>query len=147
MAPGFAFAQQAQALAGPMVMPDGRHRRGRTSMMQKELLRAMPSLRTLPGHAEAIGGQLRSGQLTIRTQRFADADEAAFVRDLANRAMLAAVGLVGILTSAIRAARVDGASADATEARTLEGIGYVGLFLGTVITMRVVALVVRDRSA
>ncbi len=29
--------------------------------LQKELLRAMPSLRTLPGHAEAIGGQLRSG--------------------------------------------------------------------------------------
>jgi hypothetical protein len=36
---------------------------------------------------------------------------------------------------------------DTTETATLEGIGYVGLFLGTVITMRVVALIVRDRSA
>ena len=145
MAPGFAFAQQAQALAAPMVMPaaDGD---AVNAQMQKELLRALPSLRTLPGHAEAIGGQLRSGQLTLQTRRFADADEAAFVRDLANRAMLAAVGLVGILTSSVLL--VAATSAGTTdEVNTLEGIGYVGLFLGTVITMRVVALVVRDRSA
>jgi ubiquinone biosynthesis protein len=145
MAPGFAFAEEAQELAAPMVMPAG-DTDAVNEMMQKELLRAMPSLRTLPGHAEAIGGQLRSGQLTLRTRRFADADEAAFVRDLANRAMLAAVGLVGILTSAVLLLAASGAS-DTSEAATLEGIGYVGLFLGSIITMRVVALVVRDRSA
>jgi ubiquinone biosynthesis protein len=144
MAPGFAFAQQAQALAGPMVMPAG-DTDAVNDQMQKELLRALPSLRTLPGHAEAIGGQLRTGQLTIRTRRFADLEEAAFVRDLANRAMLAGVGLVGILTSAI--ILVAATSASGNDARTLEGIGYVGLFLGSIITMRVVALVVRDRSA
>ncbi|MGZ4757078.1 MAG: ABC1 kinase family protein [Acidimicrobiia bacterium] len=145
MAPGFAFAEQAQAQAGTMIMPAA-DTDAVNDQMQKELLRALPSLRTLPGHAEAIGGQLRSGQLTLRTRRFADADEATFVRDLANRAMLAAVGLVGILTSAVLLLAATGA-ADTTETATLEGIGYVGLFLGTVITMRVVALVVRDRSA
>ncbi len=145
MAPGFAFAQETQALAAPMVMPAG-DTDAVNEQMQKELLRALPSLRTLPGHAEAIGSQLRSGQLTLRTRRFADADEAAFVRDLANRAMLAAVGLVGILTAAVLLLAASGA-ADTNEAATLEGIGYVGLFLGSVITMRVVALVVRDRSA
>jgi ubiquinone biosynthesis protein len=145
MCPGFAFAQEAQTQAGPMVMPAA-DTDAVNELMQRELLRALPSLRTLPGHAEAIGGQLRSGQLTLRTRRFADADEAAFVRDLANRAMLAAVGLFGILTSAI--VLVASASApDPTDASTLEGIGYVGLVLGTVVTMRVVALVVRDRSA
>ena len=114
-------------------------------MLQKELLGAAVAAHA-PGHAEAIGGQLRSGQLTLQTRRFADADEAAFVRDLANRAMLAAVGLVGILTSAVLLLAAT-ARDDSDEANTLEGIGYVGLFLGTVITMRVVALVVRDRSA
>lgn len=145
MAPGFAFAEEAQNLATPMVVPAG-DTDAVNQQMQKELLRALPSLRTLPGHAEAIGGQLRSGQLTIRTRRFADLQEAAFVRDLANRAMLAAVGLVGILTSAVLLLAASGA-ADSNEAATLEGIGYVGLFLGSIITMRVVALVVRDRSA
>jgi ubiquinone biosynthesis protein len=144
MAPGFAFAEQAQALARSLVMPDDPDQM--QNQMQKELLRAMPSLRTLPGHAEAIGGQLRSGQLTIRTRRFADADEATFVRDLANRAILAASGLLGILTAAVLLLAA-ASTGDSNEAATLEGIGYVGLFLGTVICMRVVALVVRDRSA
>jgi ubiquinone biosynthesis protein len=145
MAPGFAFAQETQTLAGPMVMPEP-DSDAVNELMQKELLRALPSLRTLPGHAEAIGEQLRSGQLTIRSRRFADADEAAFVRDLANRAVLAAVGLVGILTSAVLLVAATGA-ATTDEVNTLEGIGYTGLFLGSIITMRVVALVVRDRSA
>ncbi|HEY3722150.1 MAG TPA: AarF/UbiB family protein [Acidimicrobiia bacterium] len=144
MAPGFAFAEQAQSLAGPMVMPAGTG--DVQNQMQKELLRAMPSLRTLPGHAEAIGAQLRSGQLTVRTARYADANEAMFVRDLANRAILAASGLVGILTAAVLLLAA-ASTGDSNEAATLEGIGYVGLFLGTIITMRVVALVVRDRSA
>jgi ubiquinone biosynthesis protein len=144
MAPGFAFAQEAQDLASSMIMPAA-DTDAVNDQMQKELLRALPSLRTLPGHAEAIGGQLRSGQLTLRTRRFADADEAAFVRDLANRAMLAAVGLVGILTSSVLLVAATSTGGD--DASTLEGIGYTGLFLGTVITMRVVALVVRDRSA
>ncbi len=144
MAPGFAFAEQAQSLAGTMVMPAGTE--DVQNQMQKELLRAMPSLRTLPGHAEAIGAQLRSGQLTVRTTRYADANEATFVRDLANRAILAASGLVGILTAAVLLLAA-ASTGDSNEAATLEGIGYVGLFLGTIITMRVVALVVRDRSA
>ena len=144
MAPGFAFAEQAQSLAGTMVMPAGSE--DVQNQMQKELLRAMPSLRTLPGHAEAIGAQLRSGQLTVRTARYADANEAMFVRDLANRAILAASGLVGILTAAVLLLAA-ASTGDSNEAATLEGIGYVGLFLGTIITMRVVALVVRDRSA
>lgn len=144
MAPGFAFAQQAQALARPMVMPSGSSDQA-NELVQKELLRAMPSLRTLPGHAEAIGGQLRAGQLTLRTTRFADASEAAFVRDLVNRGLLAACGLLGLLASAI-VLLASTSTGDATQASTMRGIGYLGLFLGTVVSMRVVALVVRDRS-
>jgi ubiquinone biosynthesis protein len=144
MAPGFAFAQEAQDLAGPMVMPTASTDQA-NELMQKELLRAMPSLRTLPGHAEAIGSQLRAGQLTIRTQRYADAHEAAFVRDLVNRGVLAAVGIIGMVASAI-VLLASTAEGDATQASTLAGVGYVGLFLSTIISMRVVALVVRDRS-
>ena len=34
--------------------------------LEKELVRALPSLRTLPGHAESIATQLRSGRLSMR---------------------------------------------------------------------------------
>jgi ubiquinone biosynthesis protein len=144
IAPGYSFAHRATELARPMVEPDDTDVMG--DQLQKELLRALPSLRTLPGHAEAVGAQLRAGQLSIRTRRFADADEAAFVRDLTNRAVLAAVGLVGLVTSAVLLL-ASASTGDANDAATLEGIGYIGLFLGSVITMRVVALVVRERSA
>jgi ubiquinone biosynthesis protein len=144
ISPGYSFATQATALARPMVSPAEPD--AMQEQMQKELLRALPSLRTLPGHAEAIGEQLRAGQLTIRTRRFADEREATFVRDLANRATLAAVGLVGLLSSAVLLLAAESAS-DRNDASTLEGIGYIGLFLASIITMRVVALVVRDRSA
>jgi ubiquinone biosynthesis protein len=144
ISPGYGFAQKATALARPMIEPHDADIVG--DQLQKELLRALPSLRTLPGHAEAIGAQLRSGQLSIRTARFADEHEAMFVRDLANRATLAAVGLVGLLSSAVLLLAAAN-TGDTNDASTLEGIGYIGLFLASIITMRVVALVVRDRSA
>ena len=34
--------------------------------LQRELMRALPSLRTLPGHVEAIASQMRTGHLSIR---------------------------------------------------------------------------------
>ena len=39
--------------------------------LQRELLRALPSLRTLPGHVEAIASQMRTGHLSIRQERYA----------------------------------------------------------------------------
>ncbi len=142
IAPGYPLADRASEIAKPFLVPF----EPTEQTMQRELLRTLPALRNLPSHAEAIAAQVRSGQLVIRTRSFADPADAAFLRALVNRALLAAVGLVGILTAAI----ILLASTTATnhgDARVLEGIGYAGLFLGSVITMRVVALIVRDRSA
>jgi hypothetical protein len=64
---------------------------------------------------------------------------------MVDRTLLAAVGLAGILVSAlILLASAD--SMNRADARFLEAIGYTGLFIGSIITMRVVALIVRDRS-
>jgi hypothetical protein len=59
--------------------------------------------------------------------------------------VLAAVGIIGMVASAI-VLLASTSEGDPTQASTLAGVGYVGLFLSTVISMRVVALVVRDRS-
>jgi ubiquinone biosynthesis protein len=144
IAPGYPMAERITAVAKPLLMP---FRPGELATeMQRELLRTLPALRSLPGHAEAVAAQLRAGQLSVRTRLFADPTDAAFVRDLVNRALMAAVGLVGILTAAIillASTRV----ANRGDETILEGIGYVGLFLGSIVTMRVIALIVRDRSA
>ena len=99
LAPGYPTAQRATELARPLVVPEGSD--ALEDELRQELIRSLPSLRTLPDHAEAIAGQLRTGQLTVRTRRYADPDDAAFVRGLVNRAVLAAVGLIGLLVSGV----------------------------------------------
>ena len=42
--------------------------------LEKELVRALPALRTLPGHVEGIAAQLRRGRLSVRLQRYAGDD-------------------------------------------------------------------------
>ena len=43
-------------------------------LIQREVVRALPSLRTMPEHAEALAGQLRAGAMTVRTERYAGND-------------------------------------------------------------------------
>ena len=42
--------------------------------LEKEVIRALPSLRTLPTNVEAIATQLRRGRLSMRVERFGGAD-------------------------------------------------------------------------
>jgi hypothetical protein len=141
LAPGFSTAKHATELARPLLAPADSDEL--QEQLQQELLRSLPSLRTLPDSAEAIANQLRTGQLSIRSRRYADPDDATFVRTLLNRAILAAVGILGLAVSALLLLAAAQES-NARDSLTLEAIGYSGMFLATIITMRVVALVVRD---
>ena len=40
-------------------------------LLRRELVRALPALRTLPEHAETLAGQLRSGRLVVRSEHYA----------------------------------------------------------------------------
>lgn len=143
IAPAYPLAERVTEVAKPLLSPFRPSEL--VEQVQRELLRTMPALRSLPGHAEAVAAQLRAGQLSVRTRLFADAADAAFVRDLVNRVLMTVVGVVGILTAGIilLASTRAGTRGDRD---ILEGIGYVGLFVGSIVTMRVVALIVRDRS-
>jgi ubiquinone biosynthesis protein len=43
-------------------------------LIRRELVRALPALRSLPDHAETVAAQLRTGRLTVRTERYAGGD-------------------------------------------------------------------------
>ncbi len=141
LAPGYSTATHATELARPMLAPGDADEL--QEQLQQELLRSLPSLRTLPDSAEAIANQLRAGQLSIRSRRYADPEDAIFVRTLLNRAILAAVGIIGLAVSALLLL-ASAQESNGRDSSTLEAIGYSGMFLATIITMRVVALVVRD---
>lgn len=113
-------------------------------MAQRELLRALPSLRTLPGLAEDIALQLRSGLVRVDVETFSAARRSA-VTAWVDQVLFAAVGGVGLLVSVLLlvGAGVAGPRPDTT---ALTVIGWIGLVLATVMLLRVVAQIVRRQS-
>ena len=66
-------------------------------LARRELLRALPALRTLPEHAEALASQWRSGRLVLRTERYAGSDRTV-VESWLNRILVAVAAGTGALT-------------------------------------------------
>src|SRR5262249_7529584 len=93
---------------------------------QKEIVRALHSMRTLPGHFEAIATQLRRGHLSMRVERFGGHDREV-VDAWIDRITFAAVGLLGMLSAAmllIAAALIDQNNDFRT---TLQVVGFFGI--------------------
>lgn len=110
-------------------------------LLQHELLRALPSLRTLPEHTEAVANQLRSGRLTVRTERYSGGDRRV-VETWIDRVTLAATGLLGSIACAIlllAAAITD--DSDIQEALWI--VGFAGLAFSCVLMMRAAAQALR----
>ena len=113
--------------------------------LQKELVRAMPSLRTLPGHLEGIATQLRGGRLTTRTERYAGGDRAV-VDAWIDRIIFATIGVAGLLASALFLIAAALVEQDTDLQTTLQVLGFFGVVVTAVIQMRVVAQVLRRES-
>jgi ubiquinone biosynthesis protein len=114
--------------------------------LQKEFVRALPSLRTLPGNIEGIANQLRGGRLSMRVERYAGNDR-VIVDAWIDRVIFAAIGIFGLLASALflLAAAVVGKSDDDFQS-ILQLFGYFGIIVTSVIEMRVVAQLLRRES-
>jgi ubiquinone biosynthesis protein len=109
--------------------------------VQRELVRALPALRTLPEHTEALANQLRAGRLSIRTERFAGGDRRV-VGQWVDRAVLAIVGAAGALAAGLLL--LAGAStADDDVQVALWILGFSGLTFATVLLMRAAAQALR----
>ena len=106
--------------------------------MQRELIRALPSLRTLPESMEAISGQLRAGRLTLRTEHFAGADREVVDRWVSQR-LVTFSGGAGALASAGAARRRRRRRTPRTSRQTLWVLGFGGLTFSATLLMRTVA--------
>jgi len=107
---------------------------------QTELVRALPSLRTLPELAEEVGFQARAGRLSLRLEQYAGEDRVVVGRWL-NRVLFAIVGVVGLIGSSLLLLAA-GVTPDAEFAAYLRVIGFVGLTMSTVMQFRTVAQIV-----
>ena len=138
IAPGFDFAAEGQAIA----RADASETLGSPDeIVQRELVRALPSLRTLPEHTEAIAGQLRAGRLTVRTDRFAGTDRAV-VDQWVDRAIVGFVGGVGATASALLLIAAGSTHVEAVR-ETLWVLGFGGLTFASALLMRTAAQALR----
>jgi ubiquinone biosynthesis protein len=132
--PSFNLSSEAEALV------EGEHRGDLGTpeeIVQKELVRMLPVLRTLPEHAEALAVQLRSGRLTMRTERYAGGDRHV-VDQWLNRILVSVAGAAGAVASG--ATLVAGSLARDTAVRDwLWALGFSGLTGSTVLLLRTAA--------
>jgi ubiquinone biosynthesis protein len=137
--PNFNIAREATAL-----LPEfsGEQSELLQQQLEKEVVRALPSLRTLPTNIEAIATQLRGGRLTMRTERFAGNDREV-VDEWVDRVVFAAIGLLGMIASAVLLVAAALINNDDDFATALQVIGFFGIIVTSVIQMRVVAQILR----
>ena len=138
----FALASEAQDLVSrdrydAMGSPE--------EVVRRELVRALPALRTLPEHAETLAGQLRAGRLVVRTERYAGSDKAVVERWL-NRVLLVAAGGAGALISAVLLV-AGSLSSNVVIQDTMWSLGFVGLTCGVVLLLRTAAQAVHAQNA
>ena len=106
-------------------------------VLQRELVRALPSLRTLPEAAEAISAQLRSGRLTIRTEHYGGADREV-VDQWIDRVLVATTGGIGAVASSLLLLGASGTHQEGVR-ETLWVLGFGGLTFSTTLLMRTAA--------
>jgi ubiquinone biosynthesis protein len=145
IAPGYHFADATQKLAGEWIDAAAPEEEPQDldSIAQKELIALLPTLRDLPRRTDRVLRMAERGDLGLRMTLFSQEADTRFVARMVNRAVLALVGAVLGVISAMLVVSTGGPSfvADVT---LLNLFGYIGLFGAVVLMLRVVAAVVRE---
>jgi ubiquinone biosynthesis protein len=103
-------------------------------LIRREVIRALPALRSLPDHAETLAGQLRTGRLTVRTERYAGGDRRV-VDEWVHRMLIVAVAGLGAIASGVLLIAGSLSTLDGVR-YTLLGIGFAGVTFALVLLMR-----------
>ena len=139
--PDFRMGPAAQKRMGDIVEQSELNPR---DQLARELVRALPVLRSMPQLTEDIALQARAGRFTMRVDRFEGPDGQRMERWI-NRTLFAAIGIFGMLGSVILLVAA-GLAGNDTVANPLRLIGFSGLFLCATMMMRVVAQILSQRG-
>jgi ubiquinone biosynthesis protein len=139
--PDFRMGPSAQERMGEIVSHQDLDPR---DQLTRELVRALPILRSMPQVTEDLALQARSGRLTLRIDRFSGSDGHR-VEHWLNRILFTVIGVVGLVGSAL-VLIAGGLAANDTVANPMRLIGFVGLFLSAAMMMRVVAQILARRD-
>jgi hypothetical protein len=112
-------------------------------LVQKEIIRALPSLRTMPEHLETLANQLRAGVLTIRTERYAGADREVVERWVDRISLIVVAGFGAVASALLLLAGSATSTSEEGIRGALWGVGFAGLSFSAVLLMRGVAQILR----
>jgi hypothetical protein len=107
---------------------------------KREVIHLAPIPRRAPHHLDRIAGQIEQGNLAFHVRMFSDEDDIRFVSRLINRAILAFIGVVSVMLIQLPN---DYLLTD--NVGMLQALGFVGLFAGSILIMRVVLEILRKR--
>jgi ubiquinone biosynthesis protein len=116
---------------------------GVQTLVMKELMTQFPRLRRLPLRVDTVLDQLTSGRLEARVSFLRSDHDVTVITRLVNRLVLALIAVMLGVGSVVLLG-VDGGPLLADDVPLNEVLGYLGLASGGVLTLRVVAGVVRD---
>jgi ubiquinone biosynthesis protein len=143
IAPGYLAIDAAQRIAGEWV-------RERASvgtlpeLARDEVMRLLPVLRRLPYQVDRLATLAQRGQLQGRISLFATERDQLFLTKLINRVVLAFLGgVVGILSAVLLVS--DNGPIFTGTTTLFQFFGYFGLFCATVLILRALVAVLRDR--
>ena len=115
-----------------------------TDGLKREVVRLAPVLRRVPHHLDRIAGQVEQGKLTFRVRMFSDEDDVRIISRLINRGVLAVIGAtLGVVSAMLLGIPSDHLITD--NVGLLQMLGFVGLFAGSILIMRVVLEILRER--
>jgi ubiquinone biosynthesis protein len=109
-----------------------------------EALSLLPVLRRLPRRIDRIASATERGTLSLNVRLFSDDREVALINDVVNRALTAllaaALGIISVMLL-----EIDG-GLPAAAVDVSQGLGYLGLGLSTILTLRSLAAILRTTT-
>jgi ubiquinone biosynthesis protein len=142
LCPGYPIVQAAEDFAAELVQERLAPATWEETAKQ-ELVGLLAILRRAPRHLERVASLIERGEVGARISLFADDRDVAVVTRLVNRVVLGLLGgMVALVSVGLLA--VPGGPQLTRATSLLDLFGYMGLFLATVLILRVVMAVLRE---
>lgn len=143
LSPGYPIVDAARGLASDRLEAELTPE-NLTEDVKREVIRLAPMLRRAPYHLDRLADQLERGRLTVRVSMFSSLEDVRVVSTLVNRAVLALVGAtLGIVSAMLF--QIDGGPSLSDNFSLFDLLGFIGLFSGVILIMRVVMEILRER--
>jgi ubiquinone biosynthesis protein len=146
LAPGFPLVDRVIAAAGgelqERVMPSSVN-----EYIQREGASLVPLARRLPRHLDLVATQLGRGHLTTRVSLFSTPQDVGVMERFINRILLTVISLGVLAVSVALITTEAGPEIETSEFHLSELFGWVGLFAGTVLVLRVLLEALRPTTS